>query len=426
MFKEKTTKYISKHNKHKFFLQYTKNSKFKGGAIVRPDWITKFLDEVNSLYDSTYVITGSGAVVLYLNFFNELTDGKFNDLISTVKIPNDVDFLYYCKGTSYESRRTIDKFSRLQDTPQRSVTYVLNIETLEDKDDLEHIPLIIKSFDLTSMSAISYVTLGSHKVLTLEKLLDFYSNELEDNEMMLNYNKTKMIEMEKNIEDSRKKRKLDIFLDLESEYETLEITVEKAKNKLLALETKINIINILKKNIETDPKINSIYQIKYIPDKKNDFRESLTSKNLFSSNNIKKLFDSDSDFDSEQEDESKSPHEIRNLKFDSRLDSDFHSDFESDFESDSEELKPKLLLSSFQDTPTKKPTLPVLPSHETFGLTTPTTKSTFVEKKSLPTISIDENFSTPKTTTTTPKSNNSTVKYTVVPYKIKFDFDDDI
>lgn len=369
---------IYKHMAYKFFLE---NKNFKnnlnGGGIIKPDWIDMFLLELDQVYDPNYVITGSGAVVLYLNHFNNLTNGKFNELIAGVRLPNDIDFLYYCRGTNYEPRRSIGKFSRLQDSPQRSVTYVFNSS--------DALPNIIKSFDMTCLSMIPYVLIDKYKVLSLEKILSFYSDELEDNEMILSSNKNKMLELEQNMEDSKKKRKLSVFLDLESEYGTLEVVVDKTKNKLLALEAKINIINILSKNIKTEPDINSMYQLKYIPETKPVAEKQFPSRNLFSSNLVRKLLDSDFKDENESKDE--------DLGYESEHDDDH-------------EIKPRTLFSSFGETPTKKPMLPVITSR------TP-------KELSIHTPSKDSEIDNPDSIT-------STIKYTYVPYKIKFDFEDEV
>jgi len=391
-----------KDTTYKFFLQY-KNHTLKGKEIVKPDWLTKFLEELSPIYDPNYVVTGSGAVVLYLNYFNELTNGKFNDLISSTRLPNDVDFLYYCKGTNYESRRTIGKFSRLQDSPQRSVTFTLNSSL--DSDEL---PKIIKSFDLTCLSIMSYVTIDKYKVLSLEKLLNFYSNDLENSEMILSSNKSKMLDIQKSIEDSKKKRKLDIFLDLESEHETLEIITEKTKNELLAIESKINIINVLIKNINIEPAIISMYQIKQFPETKTTFHKQSASRNLFSSNIVKKLFDSSYDYDSTD-----------------------NSGYESEQDLDEPQFKPKSLFTSFEDTPKKKPMIPIINSLPTVHLSTPTHLTTPESTRTSGNSKIPSHSAEPTTSThlATPvdlDSNTPTIKYTYVPYKIKFDFEDDV
>jgi hypothetical protein len=331
---------------------FCKNKNFSydlvGGEIIKPDWIDMFLLELDQIYDDNYVITGSGALILYLNYFNNLTEGKFNEFITNVRIPNDVDFLYYCKGSNYESSRIIGQFSRLQDSPQRSVTYVFNSRDV--------LPNIIKSFDLTCLSSIPYVSLDKYKVLSLEKILSFYSGEVEDNEMMLRSNKEKILELEKSFEDSPKKRKLNWDFDLKSEYDDLEITVGKIENKLLALELKINIINILTKNIKIEPAINSIYQLKYIPEIKSatDFRSP--RQKLFPPGTVRKLFDF-----------LESPDE---KKYD-----------DTDDEKDAQDINPQVLFEEF--APGQKPMLPMLSSPNITRHSIPTTPDS--TRRSIPT-----------------------------------------
>ena len=351
---------IHKLDKYNLFLPA-----LKAGTIIKQNWLNDFLHELNSLYENNFVVAGSSAVILYLNYFNELTNGKFNSLVSTTKIPNDIDFLYYCKGTNYESRRTINNFSRLQDYPQRSVTF------MSDPD--KNIFSIIKSFDLTSLSAISYVTIDKYKILTLDKLFNFYLNDLKENEMILEHNKEELLELEKNIEEFKKKRKIDTFLKLQSEYEILELSTDKIKNKLLAIENKINIINVLNKNIEIEPSLKSSYSINYILEKKY-FEDNAINTNLFAHNLIQKLFSSD-----------------------------------SGYESDNEERELEDSTKTQKTQKTQKLMLPMLLSPN-------------------PSPSKPDDFNTEKNTITDIKSESgeSVIKYTYVPYKIKFDFEDDV
>jgi hypothetical protein len=255
-------KELYKYKAEKYYQQYLniKNKsmyhKLSGGSAIKPDWYDNYLKEINAIYDDIFIITGSGAVSIYLNYFNNLTGGKFNNLIPNLRIPNDADFLYYCKGSNYESRRKIKKYSRLQDSPQRSVTYEFN--------DLGIFPTYIKSFDLTCLPKINYVNIDKYKLLSLEKLLDIYSQELEDFEMFLrNYHDT-ITEIEKNIEKSKKESSPQL-LDLEEEYGEILNKSEQTNNKILTLNLKINIINTLIDNIKIDSIMSSSYNIVYLP-----------------------------------------------------------------------------------------------------------------------------------------------------------------
>ena len=71
---------LYKYTAYKFFLQHknTKNN-LNGGGIIKPDWIDIFLEELDQVYNQNYVVTGSGAVILYLNYFNNfLNNNKIN------------------------------------------------------------------------------------------------------------------------------------------------------------------------------------------------------------------------------------------------------------------------------------------------------------------------------------------------------------
>ena len=313
IYRHKAIKYYKK------YLNYKKNK--KGGGIDKPAWLDDYLKEVNAVYDSDYIITGSGAVSIYLNYFNNLTNGKFNELIPNLRIPNDVDFLYYCKGADYLSRRKINNYQRIQDTPQRSITFEFNA--------LGAFPLFIKTFDVTCLSKISYVQIDDFKLLTLDKLLDFYAQELDDNESFLRNFKQSVLDIETKIENSIKTKHITEFLVLEEEHNDLIANLEKANNKILTLELKINIINTLIKNINIDSDLGSKYEIKIIPEATTPQKEFTpattpdttkskdTTSGIFSSDIIKRLFGSDETPDTTEKDETpKTPDVSKKLSFD--------------------------------------------------------------------------------------------------------------
>lgn len=325
-----------KHNEHILLLKsHNLNLNFymKGGSVIKPEWFDKFVEEIDSLYETNYVVTGSSAVALYLNYFNSLTNGKFNDLVYDLARPNDVDFLYHCRGINYETRKKIGKFKRVQDGPGRSVTFAL--ETSEEDYSF------IKSFDLTAMTTnISYLTVTKYKIIALEKLLSFYSDELESNKSFHHYKQEEIKEIEAKIEESNKKRKLEVFLDLDSRLEMLQIALDKIEYKLLTLENKINIINVLKKNIVIMPELGSVYEIKQLPESeyRNTDVESHpkpTGRKLFDYGFIRELL-----FDSEDEEDDK--HTDTVIKY------DLTGKEETKEEKD---IKPKPLMPLFTESP---------------------------------------------------------------------------
>jgi hypothetical protein len=185
---------LYKHKASKYYLRYKmcKQQMQKGGSATKIEWMDTFLKELEPIYASDFVITGSGAVTLYLNYYNEKSNGIFNDLISIIQKPNDADFLYCCKGTNYESRRTINNYNRKQDSPQRSVTYDFNVSK-------GVLPSIIKKFDLLCLEKISYSQIDKYKVLALDKLLDYYLQELKDNQDFLSSATSNKTELEAKI-----------------------------------------------------------------------------------------------------------------------------------------------------------------------------------------------------------------------------------
>lgn len=237
--------------------KYVILKKLKGGGIDKPLWYDDYLNEVDTVYDNDYIITGSGALVIYLNYFNSLENGKFNELIPNLRIPNDVDFLYYCKGADYITSRKLGKYSRLQSVPQRSVTYEFN--------SFGSFPTFIKSFDLTCLAKINYVKIDKYKLLSLEKLLEFYSSELKDSQIFITNYETDLKDIEQRIEKCEKEKNIVEYFNLKEEQSELISNLEKNNNKILFTELKINIINVLIKHLKTDSEISSKYKIVTVP-----------------------------------------------------------------------------------------------------------------------------------------------------------------
>lgn len=232
-------------------------NKQKGGSAIKPRWYDQFITEVDSIYDGKYVITGSGAVTLYLVYFNNLTNGQFNEFIPNLRIPSDVDFVYHCKDAHYITSRKLHKYNRIQSVPESSVTYEFN--------GFESIPTFIKSFNLTCLTKINYVQIDKYKVLTLEKLLEYYSQELEDNEMFIRHYESDTKKIGKRIEKTVSGEDINEQLNLEEEQTVMESNLEKYKTKIINLTQKINILNILIKHTKTDTEISSKYTIVTIP-----------------------------------------------------------------------------------------------------------------------------------------------------------------
>ena len=224
-------------------------NKQKGGGASKPRWYDEFINEIDFVYDDKYVITGSGAVTLYLVYFNNLTNGQFNEFIPNLRIPNDVDFVYHCKGADYITSSKLRNYNRIQSVPQRSVTYEFN--------GFGSVPIFIKSFDLTCLTKINYVQIDKYKVLTLEKLLEYYSQELEDNEMFIRHYEIDTKKLSARIEKTDTVKEI----NLEEEQTEMESNLEKYKTKIMTLTLKINIINILIKHTKTDTEISSKYTI---------------------------------------------------------------------------------------------------------------------------------------------------------------------
>lgn len=153
----------------------TNNFNLKGGDIYIPSWFNLFLSELAKIYSEEYVITGSSAVALYVNYFNNLTNGAFNELFKSMLIPNDVDFLYSCIGTNYISFKNYKNFVKKQTILDKSITF-------EEKEKTNN---LIKSVDFTCLENIQYFTIDGYKILSLYELKEFYSLDLKTYPEML-------------------------------------------------------------------------------------------------------------------------------------------------------------------------------------------------------------------------------------------------
>jgi len=379
MFKLHKQEYKNKTKK------YVIIKKQKGGGAIKPRWYDEFISEVDSLYDDKYVITGSGAVALYLVYFNNLTNGQFNEFMPTLRIPNDVDFVYHCKGADYITSSKLHKYNRIQSVPQRSVTYEFN--------GFGSIPTFIKSFDLTCLTKINYVQIDKYKVLNLEKLLEYYSQELEDNEMFIRHYESDAKKLGTRIEKTISGEDIIEQLNLEEEQTEMERNLEKYKTKIINLTQKINILNILIKHTKTDTEISSKYSIETIP--------TLTSPTH------KRL--SDVETNSESETQTKTSNLFKRL---------FGSPESPAKKTDEDTLKS----IDFTGEQTEDEETPVI--SRKLLLETPKSSLGLTDRVSTPSVSrkIDFGFETPKTT-----KSKSTLSSDVIvqyePYEIKFDFE---
>jgi hypothetical protein len=375
-------KQLYKHKAHKYYLKYKEYKKQNGGLVEKPTWLNTFIEELSQVYESNFVITGSGALAVYLNYYNILTNGEFNKLVAEMQIPQDVDFVYYCRGTGYESRTNIEtragRYTMEQSSPQRSVTYKFNSSN--------RLPSFIKSFDLTCLQRIPYVMIDKYKVLSLEKLLYFYSGELENNEDIINGLQLSISELEDKITQAKRNKKLGNFLDLEEECYDLSISLDKTNNKITTLKAKINIVNILINSIGVIHVLNKEYKLKELPELESSPTRTLypkpnpsSSDDLFPSNFIRRLFDSDEDVPTTPT----TPPTKKDIDF------KFNYDSDSGYVSD-QEFKPRALFAQSPDTEKPKPNLP---------------------KPNLPQLS---------------RSDSSNIIYRPIPYEIKFDFEEDV
>jgi hypothetical protein len=143
-----------------------------GHSVKIAPWFDNLISDINRVYSPDYIITGSAAVAIYLHHYNKLTDGALNCLFELLPRPNDVDFVYVCKGTAYIPTKKIGNYTRVQEASQRSVTYRFN-ESVPIK------PLIISSFDLTCVASVKYSVVDRKKIISLAKLKDYYKGDID-------------------------------------------------------------------------------------------------------------------------------------------------------------------------------------------------------------------------------------------------------
>jgi hypothetical protein len=304
-YKYKAAKYYKKYIDLKTINQ---NIQFGGTTDVdKPDWYDKYIKELDNIYDEKFIITGSGSVSIYLNYYNKLTGGKFNYLIPTLNIPNDADFLYSCKGVNYESKHIIKKYIRTQ-SPQRSVTYVYN--------DSDIPPTYIKSFDLTCENNIKYVKIDIYKLLSIEKLLERYNDEIKDNQDEPSDYYKEICELK--IKMEQHKTDSDKLSTLEKSYNKNLALLKTINNKILTLQSKTKILNTLLNYIKSDLELFDKY---IVEEEKPETNSSTDDKRRHVMPNPLVFPDGDSSDDDDLELET-----LGTLNFNSNSDSDSDSD----------------------------------------------------------------------------------------------------
>ena len=96
------------------------------------DIAQEYFSTFNIILGDDWVLTGSEAIRLYLKHIDRMDLLKF--------IPKDID-IFYLSNAPY-SRKYIGNFSRLQDSPQRSMTFFTN-ELSFDMDTKANIPYFL-------------------------------------------------------------------------------------------------------------------------------------------------------------------------------------------------------------------------------------------------------------------------------------------
>ena len=187
-YKSKALKYKKKYKK----LLEKMNSLQIGGNHNEPyTWLNNFKNELSSFYEEIsltigepLLVTGSTAIMLYLDHYEKFTS-NIKQKLQTIKrndqmeeyIPGDFDFLYLSfekeninpiSNTSFNING--NEYNRVQNAPHRSLTF-----QSVDQENNE----LIKKFDLTKNKPLPFVIMNINniqvKVLEINKLIDFYN-----------------------------------------------------------------------------------------------------------------------------------------------------------------------------------------------------------------------------------------------------------
>jgi hypothetical protein len=139
-----------------------------------PDWYDEFQSHLEETYSivggitDNFMLTG-GSAVAYL-----LYHGNFHDLLNDLHKPGDTDFLYVAKSSV--ENKTISSYTRKEAVSGSSVKYIhKNNELMYDNTD------IVKSFDLTKVQSIKFITLNNIRVVSPNVLLRTYTEYIPDN-----------------------------------------------------------------------------------------------------------------------------------------------------------------------------------------------------------------------------------------------------
>jgi len=163
----------------KYKTKYLNLKKQIGGSI------REYKSLFNSVFEDSWIITGSEAVKLYLEFF------KKGSLLTF--IPNDVDIIVIQPGMYIYKK--IGEYDRKQSQPEKSMTFISGD----------------KSFDISTQPTAYYYELNGYRLLDPKFMLDNYRY------------------IRRNISDNHKIAALEEIVKLIEPYEKLKLPRNKKK-----------------------------------------------------------------------------------------------------------------------------------------------------------------------------------------------------
>jgi len=129
-------------------------------------WLNKFIIDINDIslllnnyYDDKWILTGSSAI-LYLLYHNNIKD--------ILIIPSDIDILL-CSLDLINIKK-IGNFNKIQDTPQRSATFLRNNINYNN---------VINKIDISLVQSIEYIKVNNIKVINPNLLIKYYENDID-------------------------------------------------------------------------------------------------------------------------------------------------------------------------------------------------------------------------------------------------------
>lgn len=190
---------------------------------IKQEWINKFIidlknitESLKKIYINNWALTGSGAIFYLLYKYNLINKYKI--------IPSDIDIL--TSSNELININKLDKFNRVQNTPEKSVTF------LRSNINLDH---VIYRIDISITPNINYITIDDINIIDPNDILKSYKEYINDPDRNKIKDKTKIKILEDLIKEIRMNyivKKINAKEESRKKYKDYYNTPQKLKNQI--------------------------------------------------------------------------------------------------------------------------------------------------------------------------------------------------